>query len=152
MAAPKGNEYWKLAQNIGRPKLYKTPDELAEACKGYFRWVSENPMYEEVAFSGKDRIRKTSMKKMRAMSIGALCVFLGIHKSTFLDYESREEYSDVATRVRALIEMQQFEGASAGLLNPSIIARSLGLIDKQDLTSDGKGIKQQVIEKIVIRK
>jgi hypothetical protein len=35
---------------------------------------------------------------------------------------------------RQIIDNQQFEGAASGFLNPNIIARKLGLSDKQDHT------------------
>jgi hypothetical protein len=37
--------------------------------------------------------------------------------------------------VEEIIRTQKFEGASADLLNPNIIARDLGLADKQDNTT-----------------
>ncbi|MDC9826565.1 terminase small subunit, partial [Devosia sp. ZB163] len=40
-------------------------------------------------------------------------------------------------RVDEIIRAQKFEGAAAGLLNPNIIARDLGLADKQELTGKG---------------
>jgi len=39
-----------------------------------------------------------------------------------------------------VIYRQKFEGASADMLNPNIIARDLGLADKKDLSSTDKSM------------
>ena len=79
------------------------------------------------------------LPKMRAMTIGGLCIFLDIDRTTWIEYASREGFSQVTTRVEAVIRDQKFTGASAGLLNPNIIARDLGLADKSEVTGKDGG-------------
>ena len=71
------------------------------------------------------------------MSIESFCIFADITTQTFRNYESNsKEYKDffeVTTRIRTIIESQQFEGATVGAYNPNIIARKLGLVDKSDI-------------------
>ena len=52
-----------------------------------------------------------------------------------------------------IIRTQKFEGASADLLNPNIIARDLGLADKSELTGAGGGAIETVtrIERVIVR-
>ena len=136
MAAPKGNKYWELAKNIGRNKVFETPQELLEGCTAYFKWVEENPLFSIEAFAYKGEVEKEPMPKMRAMSIQALCNHLGIVVTTWKEYEKREEFKPICKAAKQIMFSQKFEGASAGLLNHAIIARELGLADKQELKAD----------------
>jgi DNA-packaging protein gp3 len=82
--------------------------------------------------------------KMRAMSIGGLCIFLDIARPTWGEYRKKDDFSVVCTRVEETIRAQKFEGASAELLNPSIIARDLGLAERQEHTgAEGGPIKTE---------
>lgn len=51
-----------------------------------------------------------------------------------------EDFLHVIARVEETIETQQFEGACVGAFNANIIARKLGLSDKQEVdhTTQGK--------------
>lgn len=146
MAAPRGNQFWKLVKNPGRPKDFTDPTELwDEACK-YFDWCDKNPL-KAYEWNGKDPVR-CDLEKMRAYTIKGLCLFLNIDESTLYRYETEESHKDfrnVVTRVKDVIYTQKFEGASAGLLNPNIIARELGLADKKELNATVKGADGYVI-------
>lgn len=137
MAAPKGNQYYLLAKAWERDKSY-VPDALWGKAVEYFQWVQSNPLIEEKAF-GTGYTAKVS--KIRAMTIRGFCVFANIATQTFQLYETKEEYSAITARIRDIIFTQKFEGAAAGLLETNIIARELGLIDRQDVTSRGETIR-----------
>jgi hypothetical protein len=70
------------------------------------------------------------------MTLMGLCIFLGITLETWIQYRDKDGFSDVTKEIDYIIRTQKFEGASAGMLNPNIIARDLGLIDKSDQTSN----------------
>jgi hypothetical protein len=148
MAAPEGNRFWEARASHGRPALYETPDELWSDCVEYFEWVEANPLKatEPVKYAGEGRLME--LPKMRAMTIVGLCNFLQIGTSTWADYKKKQDFSDITTRVEGIIFQQKFEGASADLLNPNIIARELGLADKQDHT--GK-IEVTKIERRIVK-
>lgn len=136
MAAPKGNYYYKLRNKNGRDKQFKTPRALLKACNEYFEWVNENPLKELVLMKvkvsrDKEEIQKVEMPKMRPFTLEGLCNFIDLSVKGFKLYEGREEFIPVTTRVRQIIYNQKFEGAAANLLNGNIIARDLGLADKQ---------------------
>lgn len=132
MAAPKGNEYYKLRSKDGRDRIFETPEDLANACNEYFKWVEDNPLKEEIAFHSQGLVTKTEVNKMRSMSMGGLCNFIDISIKTFELYEKRQDFIPITTRVRQVVETQQFEGAASGFLNPNIIARKLGLSEKTE--------------------
>jgi hypothetical protein len=149
MAAPHGNDFWKHRSSHGRKPKFETPDDLEAACIEYFEWVEGNPLYEAQAFAYQGVVKVEPIAKMRAMTLAGLCIFLDIDRTTWAEYAGREGFSLVTTRVDEIIRTQKFEGASAGLLNPSIIARDLGLADKQDQTIQGNVTHK--IERTVVR-
>lgn len=135
---------------VGRPKTY-TPTTLLTAANKYFEWCLKNPLKEQQVFHFKGSITKTTVNKMRPFTLEGLCNHLKIVVNTYKNYEKEAEFLTVATRIRQVIENQQFEGAAAGFLNPSIVARKLGLADKVDNTNvnlEAKDIDPEVIKKI----
>lgn len=133
----KGNQLWKARATHGRPRKFETPDALWEACVEYFEWVESNPLWEHKVFSFQGDIVESSIPKMRAMTLAGLSLFIGISDETWRNYGSKPEYSDffgVVSRVEKIIYEQKFTGAAADMLNANIIARDLGLADKQDLS------------------
>lgn len=139
MSAPLGNRFWEARSSHGRSPIFATPDDLWSACCEYFDWVETNPLYERKAFSSKDGINTIDLPKMRAMTISGLCIFLDISRDTWQQYRAREDFSGITSRVDDTIRTQKFEGASAELLNPNIIARDLGLADKSEQSGPNGG-------------
>lgn len=130
-----GNRAWEARSSHGRNPIFAAPDDLWAAVVEYFEWVEANPLYEEKVFNGKDGIVRASIAKMRAMTISGLCIFLDIDRKTWDAYRERPDFIHIVTRAEEIIRDQKFTGAAADLLNPSIIARDLGLAEKQDHTS-----------------
>lgn len=129
-----GNDFWKHHSKHGRDKIFTTPEILWEAACEYFEWVKENPLYEVIIQGGKE----FTLPKMRAMTEGGLCIFLAVESRTFRNYcdkenESYKAFFPVTSQIKEIIRTQKFEGASAGFLNANIIARDLGLTDKQEV-------------------
>lgn len=142
MPAPKGNSFWLARSSHGRKPLFANPDVLLDACLEYIQWVEENPLQssELTTYQGKSEL--VEVPKMRAMTIGGLCIFLDIDQTTWREYAKKDGFSSVTTRVEEIIRTQKFEGAAGGFLNPNIIARDLGLADRSELTGkDGAAIE-----------
>lgn len=137
MAAPKGNRFWEARTKHGRGKLFASPDVLWEACCEYFQWVEDNPLWEDKPFTYQGAVIENSVCKMRAMTISGLCLFLDIHRSTWTDWKTDEDFSAIVSRAEEVIYSQKFSGAAADLLNANIIARELGLSDKQETAHSG---------------
>lgn len=145
MAPPKGNQFWKARSSHGRKPIFATPDDLWNACAEYFEWVQKNPLYESQAFAYQGEVQIKEIPKMRAMTLAGLCIFLDINRSTWDEYRLKDDFSEVSTRVDEIVRSQKFEGAAAGLLNANIIARDLGLADKNELTGKGGDPVQIII-------
>lgn len=133
MQFEKGNEYWKLRTKDGRDRIYTKPEELADAANGYFQFCIDNPMLSEELFHSQGLVTSAQAKKMRPFTLTGLCNYIDIAVSTFQSYEKNPDFSAIITRIRQIIETQQFEGAASGFLNPNIIARKLGLTDKSEV-------------------
>jgi hypothetical protein len=142
MSAPKGNQFWKARSSHGRKPIFASPDDLWDAASEYFEWVEANPLYEDKLTSYQGVNTHEPVAKMRAMTITGLCIFLDISAQAWSEYKQRQGFGEITARVDEIIRTQKFEGASADLLNPNIIARDLGLADKQEHTGkDGGAIE-----------
>ena len=139
MAAPEGNQFWKMRSSHGRNPIFESPEQLWEACCEYFEWVEANPLWETQYKTAHGEPVPVSIPKMRPMTIGGLCIFLDISTSCWDAYRNREDFMAVTTRVERIIYEHKFAGASADLLNPNIIARDLGLKDQSSSEITGKG-------------
>lgn len=140
MAAPKGNRFWEARSSHGRNPKFASPEELWSACVEYFEWAEEHPLYETKAFHNQGDIVYAQIPKIRAMTIAGLCLFLDITEKTWANYRVLDDFLQVITHAEQIIYDQKFSGAAADLLNANIIARDLGLRDKQEVdntSSDG---------------
>lgn len=139
--APKGNQFWKLRSKHGRDKIFETPEIFLKAAYEYFETVNKNPWIMQEMVRGGDKAGEMVDKKIpRPYTIKGLCVFLNINHVTFLDYEREKgkDFTKVFTHVREIIETNQTEGAMVGAYKENIIARILGLADKQSIDIDDK--------------
>jgi len=134
MAAPKGNQFWRARSTHGRKPLFEDDEILWEACTQYFDWVEDHPLEKGIVYQGE--VSEKAEPLMRAMTLTGLCLYLDISLDAWSSYRAKEDYNGVTTRAEAIIYDQKFSGAAAGLLNPNIIARDLGLKDKKELSGD----------------
>lgn len=149
MAAPKGNKFWQARTKHGRDRIFADPEALWEACHEYFVWVEENPLWEHKVAQFQGVPVSMEVPKLRAMTIGGLCIFLGIDRTTWVDWRKHEDFSRIVAHVEAVIYEQKFTGAAADLLNSSIIARDLGLAEKSEhdhKSTDGSMTPAQTID------
>ncbi len=154
MAATKGNQFWKARSKHGRDKIFKTPKVMLDAAFGYFDWVEDNPLTKAIVYQGE--VCENPENLMRAMTIKGLCIYWGVNSLYLNDFiagldlksEDGKGFSVVISTIKEIIETQKFEGASAGLLNPNIIARDLGLADKKELSGSVENPLTLVIQEI----
>lgn len=132
MPAPQGNRFWEVRSSHGRAPIFTDPDQLWSAASEYFAWVEANPLYEDKIFSYQGDITHAPAAKMRAMTLSGLCIFLDIDKTTWENYTKREDFFRITAQIAEIIRTQKFEGAASDLLNANIIARELGMADRQE--------------------
>lgn len=148
MAAPVGNQFWRLRSKHGRDKLFATPELLWEAACEYFEWCEENPILKQ-DFKGKDA-DEVWFKLDRPFTLTGLCLYFSASTSFWREFKSNcnetsKDFLSVIARIEDIIYSQKFDGASVGIFNANIIARDLGLKDNQDITTKGEKIQAPVI-------
>jgi len=137
MAAPKGNQYWKLIDpdKVGRDPNFSSPEELWERCKEYFEWIDEHPIIETETTTSAMNITTKEKEHAKPYTWEGLYAYLGICN---LDrYKKKKAFVGIISHISNIIYSNKFEGASVGLFNSNIIARDLGLKDKQETEHSG---------------
>ena len=147
-----GSRSWEARSTHGRKPIFEKPEQLESACFEYFRWVEDNPLYEEKATQFQGVFVTHDSPKMRAMTIGGLCIFLDIARTTWVVYKEKDDFKLIATQVEEIIYAQKLEGSAADLLNPNIIARELGLKDASTseikATIEEKPLKERTLTEL----
>ena len=134
---------WKEYKNrAGRPRKFETPEDLWNKAVEYFEWVDKNPFVTlKRVSSDKKGDETTEDYKKRPYTIHGFCVFAKVNTDYWNQLkrlEGREDFSRIIKEVEDIIYSNKFEGATSGLFNPNIIARDLGLIDKQEINQKTK--------------
>lgn len=132
-----GNQFWKARSKHGRDMLFESPSLLWEAACEYFQWCDENPLYEEKGFAFQGVVTKEKFAKLRAYTMGGLCLFLDCSENYFRAFkatqgENKTDFITVIEKIETTVYNQKFTGAAADLLNSNIIARELGLSEKSE--------------------
>ena len=131
----------------GRDHKY-TPEGLWDEFHEYAKWLEANPLMEAVVIQrgikintteGEQLVYQTAMPKMRPMTLTGFCIYADIDLTTYEAYRKQNDYVRVTTRIDIIIRTQKFEGAASGFFNANIIARDLGLVDKQGIDHTSKG-------------
>lgn len=120
-----------------KQKYIETPEKLWELFIAYEAHVKANPKIRE-DFVGKDATMVERKLERPLTFVGFECY---LHEqdvvSNLSSYEANADnsyvsYLPILTRIKQFIETDQFEGATVGIYNHNIIARKLGLVDKQE--------------------
>ena len=120
MAAEKGNQY-ALGNNGGRPPVYETPEELAEAVEDY-------------------------LANNEVKTVTGLALALGFSsRQSLYDYGKKEEFSYIIARAKLWIEnyyeLQLLTSNSA--TGPKFALQQMGWRDSQQIDHTSKGDKIQ---------
>lgn len=153
MAAPKGNQFWKLRSKHGRDILFANAAMLWDAACEYFEWCDKHPwvtIKKKTKTMGNEREEAPTQ---RPYTLVGLCLYLGCNQGYFSDFKKNcsKDFSEIITCIEEVIEQQQFEGAVVGAFNANIVARKLGLVDKQEYTGkDGESLFR-TLEVVIVR-
>jgi DNA-packaging protein gp3 len=149
MAPPKGNKFWMTRGKHGRDAIFTLPEVLWDTACSYFKWADENPWYRYDVVKSGDRVGEVlSTPTQRPYSIAGFCVFLGVGTTWFSVFRLNcsEDFSTVINEIETVIRTQQWEGATVGTFRENIISRTLGLVDRTDMTTQGQAINTQNAE------
>jgi len=136
---------------MGIYKKIESPDKLLEYFREYKQYEENNRLYK-IEYVGREGTRvETPLHYPLSMEAFKSWLFINKIISDLSDYVKNKEgrYDDFApiiTHIKEFIFAHNFRGASVQLLNPSLIARQLGIKDQQDVTSDNKPLESNKTE------
>ncbi len=143
------HDHIKFDDKGGRPRAFNSPKEMWDKAVCYFNWCKDNAIDETKLFSFQGEVVSGSAPHMRAMTQAGLCSFLNIGQSTYKDYKNKPEFSAVTEAIEQVMFEQKFSGAAAGMLKENIIARELGMLDKEEVQGgDLSGVISKLIDKL----
>ncbi len=140
------NPFGKKSKRGNGNLRFETPEQLWEEACEYFEWALNTPWKENKAMKMKsgdsDVIEYYNTTKPRYLSNVGLCLFLGIQRCTYGYYQSGKhdkedkDFSSVCAVIDDIVHEQKLSGAAAGIFHPMIVARELGLADKQEISHE----------------
>ena len=107
MPAPKGHSF--SVGNSGKPKKFKTPEELQEAINAYFDKCDDNT---EMIYNPKADAHVRVNKPIPYTILG-LCNVLGVDRKTLINYQGAagyEKYFHIIKEAKNRIEQNKIEG------------------------------------------
>jgi hypothetical protein len=124
---------------MGRPKNIKTPEILWKLFEDYVKHEAENPMHK-VEYVGKEgRVEKTPLETPITFMGFECWLWDNDYINNLSDYQKNKderytEFAPIITRITQNCYVHNFKGASVGIFNANIIARKLGLTEKQEVS------------------
>lgn len=130
------SDKWK---RIGRPRKYETPVHLWMAACEYFEYNDDNPLEKNEAVKSGDMAGMIiAVPVRRPYTKVGLASFTGLTAGYVKELKQDPGFSTVMELIDSVIETQQVEAAIAGLANPLIVSRLLGLTDKMEIDQRGE--------------
>lgn len=126
---------------MSKHKYIETPEKMWELFEEYVKHERDNPMTKR-EYVGREGTPVDTPLETPITFEGFEC-FLADKKviNDLGDYSKNDDerytdYAPIITRIRKNCFVHNFRGASVGLFNANLIARKLGLTEKQEIKSD----------------
>jgi hypothetical protein len=119
-------------------KNVETPEAMAELFLEYSKYQKDSPKFENIVHQKTGDI--IPVPREVPLTWNGFEIWLsdnGILEKLD-DYKANKDsrysaYADIITRIGKIIYQDKYNGAAAGIFNPNIIARDLGLADKKEV-------------------
>ncbi len=119
----------------GRPTAFESEDHIWSTFQEYVK-DRESKAWTETVFT---KMGPEIIEKSLPLTVQSFCIFAGISSPTFYNYLKKgHKFFNICTRIKEECEVNMFDGASIGAFNHAIIARKLGLADKQEIQATGE--------------
>ncbi len=143
-----GNQIWKLRSKHGRDKLFKTPELLLDSAQEYFNHCNENPFVEHEIITSNGKQTSKEKYRQRPFTLEGFRLYIGASEAYWRNFKTAEiakddsDFLSVIEAIESTVANNQLSGAASGIFNANIVARKLGLADKNELTGkDGNPIE-----------
>jgi len=151
MAAPEGNQFYKIALangNAGRPALFSSPEIVAQKWKEYQTLMESEVIYKtDFVKSGPTAGELVSVPCRVPYTIEGFCLSCGITARRFnqiISDETCKELLPILLHVQESIRNDQIKGGLVGTLNPMLVARINGLKEQQEVSGEIKNTVTQI--------
>ncbi len=140
MAGDKESQFWRLRSKHGKDRIVKSPKQLAELADEYFELCVSDPL-EVVDFKGKDA-NEVTYKHPRPFLKNELARFCGLAQWRSIELlkevkGKEDDYTQVIARIEGIIADRKYTYAVIRVFDSNIVARDLGLVDRQDVKNTG---------------
>ena len=104
-------------RKVGRPLKIETPEQMEKILNEYFETTEESKL-----------------------TITGLCLALGLDKSTFYDYEKRENYKEIVRQARLIVENSyEISLRENGRTGDIFALKNFGWTDRQEIENNTQG-------------
>lgn len=135
---------------VGRPPIFKTPDELQKKVDEYFEYIEGEYHWDSDSDDEGNPIDKKVWDRMpEPPTITGLCLFLGFEsRQSFYDYEKKTEFSYAIKKAHLRIEAGyerslHFSKSPAG---PIFVLKNLGWADRSVVEQKTQNIEMPKVE------
>lgn len=126
----------------GRPTAFESEEEIWEVFEKYVE-DRKNKAWTDTAFT---KLGPEPVTKSLPLTVQSFCLFAGISSPTFYNYLKKDhKFFNICSRIKEECEANMFDGATIGAFNHAIIARKLGLSDKQEIEHSGESKVLQIL-------
>lgn len=138
IAASKWQPDWNIHKKKPNYKAFKDPYDLWIAACDYFNYTQKNPLVKyEFVKTGPLAGSQVPTAVPRPFSWSGLNVYLVTHAITcnlnryrYNDGNAYDDYQDIIKLIEDVMFSQKFEGAAVGIYKENIIAREIGLAER----------------------
>ena len=119
---------------VGRPLLFKTPEELQEKIDSYFKECKSNK--GEIVTKDGNIIK---VNQPLNPTIAGLAYALGVDRQTVYNYESKDQFFDTIKTARDYIISQienKLMNSSGNVTGPIFLAKNYGYTDNRHVTQE----------------
>lgn len=123
--------------HVGRPRKIETPEDLLNLFNEFVEETKKKEIVKTVRFTNSDGGVSTKEEVFtQPLFLLDFTDFLGVN-FRYLEDLPPGEFSTVVSYIKEFIANQKMTGAMVGMYNASIVSQHLGLVNKQDLTTNG---------------
>lgn len=140
--------------NVHPTRIFQTPDDLLKAWEEYKELKKvEAEKWLKVQYVGKDGQRVADKPSVMPLTLKGFYAFCYNNYGYVQNYfENTQGYYDdfkgIVTHINNERDDNLETGGLLNMFNPNLTARITGLTDRQDLTSGGKELQQEITYKI----